>query len=127
MTLSATQIAQMAATQADLMHDTCQIGTYAAGTADAFGHVPGGYTYATAIDCGFRWLSAKEVKNAQDGTRLEADAELRLPTTTAVTTRDRVKVTHRYGTDITDLVFEVAGLGRRGPSATLYYLKQITT
>lgn len=126
MTLSTTQLAQMRVAHADLMGDTCQIGTYSAGTADAFGHVPGSYSYASAISCGFERKGATEL-HSQAMTTVNADAMLRVPHTTTITARDRVKITKRYGTDTTDEVYEVVGIAQRGPTATLVYLKQVTT
>ena len=124
--LTTTQLAQMRHVHGELMGDTCQIGTFAAGTADTHGYVPGSYTYATAIDCGFSWQGTTEGHTAAM-TTAQADAMLRVPHTTSIAVRDRVKLTYRYGTDITDLVFEVVGIGQRGPSATLCYLRQVTT
>lgn len=129
MTLSERQLAQMRVAQANLMGDTCQIGTYAAGTADAFGNIPGSYTYATAIDCGFERRFDRKGANELHTTAMtlvNADAMLRVPHTTSITTRDRVKLTKRYGTDIIDEVYEVVGIAQRGPTATLVYLKQVT-
>lgn len=126
MALSTTQLAQMRTAHAVLMGDTCQIGTYAAGTADAHGHVAGSYTYATAIDCGFEWKGANEAHTAAMSTA-QADAMLRVPHTTSVAVRDRVKLTYRYGTGVTDQVFEVVGVAQRGPTASLLFLRQVTT
>ena len=125
MTLSTAQLAQMRVAQADLMGDTCQIGTYSAGTADGFGNVPGSYSYATAISCGFEWRGTNEAHTVAM-TAVNADALLRVPHTTTITARDRVKLTKRYGATITELVFEVAGIKQQGPTATLVYLKQVT-
>jgi hypothetical protein len=125
MALSTPQLAQMRYAHGVLMGDTCQIGTYAAGTADGFGQVKGSYTYATAISCGFEWKGTDEKHTAAINT-YQADAILRTPHTTSVAVRDRVKLTYRYGTDITDLTFEVVGVGLCGPTATLVYLKQVS-
>jgi hypothetical protein len=124
MTLGAPQLAQMRAAHATLMGDTCQIGPYVAGTPDAMGQVKGSYTYATAIACGFEWKGTNEAHTAAMNS-YSADAMLRVPHTTAVAPRDRVKLTLRYAVDITDLVFEVVGVGQRGPTATLVYLRQV--
>ena len=126
MTLSTSQLAQMRSMHAGLMGDTCQIGTFSAGTADTFGQVKGSYSYATAIACGFEWKGSSEA-HTTILTQLSADAMLRVPHTTSIAVRDRVKLTIRYGTDITDVVFEVAGIAQRGPTATLVALRQVST
>ena len=126
MTLSAAQLEQMRTVHADLMGDTCQIGTYTDGTPDALGHVPGSYSYATAIDCGFERKGVGESHTAIM-TAVNADAMLRVPHDTVIAPRDRVKLTERYGTDITDEVYEVVGIAQRGPTATLVLLRQVTT
>jgi hypothetical protein len=125
-TLTTAQLTQMRATHAGLMGDTCQIGTYSAGTPDSHGRIRGSYSYATAIACGFEWKGQSEAHTAVM-TQLDADALLRVPASTTIEQRQRVKLTYRYGTDITDLTFEVVGFGQRGPTATLVYLKQVTT
>ena len=126
MVLTSGQLTQMRTSQADLMGDTCQIGTYSAGTADSHGYVPGAYTYATAIDCGLEWKGANE-EHTELMNVSNADAMLRVPHTTAINIRDRVKLTKRYGTDITDLVFEVESIVRRGPTASLVMLRRVAT
>jgi hypothetical protein len=120
------QIAQMRHTQSDLMGDTCQIGVFSAGNADAHGTIRGTYTYGSVLSCGFEWRGQSE-QHTQIMSTFNADAVLRVPVTSSVASRDRVKVTHRYGEDITDLTFEVIGVGMRGPTATLVFLKQVTT
>jgi hypothetical protein len=124
-TLSNAQLAHMRSAQAVLMGDTCQIGTFSAGTADAFGRPAASYSYATAIACGFEWQGTNEAHTAIM-TEANADAMLRVPHTTSLSTQDRVKLTYRYGVDITDLVFEVVGVGRRGSTGTLVLLRQVT-
>jgi hypothetical protein len=40
--------------------------------------------------------------------------------------KDRIKITHRFGVAITNLVFEVISFAERGPSGLVLNLTQVT-
>lgn len=83
------------------------------------------YTDQTAIDCGLDMRPGSE-RHTQSYTALEYDATMRLPITTTIDARDRLKVTKRFGETLTTaLVFEIVGPVQRGPSGIRLLLKRI--
>lgn len=113
--LTANDRAMMRGIQSDLYHDTCIVETYSAGSSDSWGL--GGqptYTEGTSISCGFTPGRVREVMD--NGQVIINEPKLRLPLTTTVTNKDRIKVTHRWGTELaTAEVYAIRGI-TRGPS-----------
>ena len=131
MTFSEDQLAAMRATQALVMGHACQVGTIAT-TQNSIGElVAAAPAYGRELACGFQMLAPTAIGaefRTADGSVVRADAVLRLPYGTAVTTSDVVKVTKRHGETITSpLVYEVLGLPAVGASGILCYLRQVTT
>lgn len=130
MTFSEDQLAAMRATHAQVMGDTCQVGTIGT-TQNSIGElVMAAPAYGRELACGLQMLTPGAIGaefRTGEGTFVRADAVLRLPYGTAVTTSDVVKVTKRHGEVITPLVYEVLGLPATGASGILCYLRQVTT
>ena len=83
------------------------------------------YTDQTAIDCGLDMRPGSERHNS-NYTALEYDATMRLPITTTINARDRLKVTKRFGETLsTALVFEIVGPVQRGPSGIRLLLRRV--
>jgi len=83
------------------------------------------YTDQTAIKCGLDMRQGSE-RHTQSYTALEYDATMRLPITTTIDAKDRLKVTKRFGETLTTaLVFEIVGSVQRGPSGIRVLLKRV--
>jgi hypothetical protein len=126
MALSAVDLANMRACQIAHMHDTCTILRYTA-TSDDYGLQNPLYTPGWTVECGLELVSPDE---QQDASFVPAiDAKIRLPLTLAdvVDTKDRIKITHRYGEELTTpQVFEIVGILKRGPTGFYLDLKAVT-
>lgn len=120
MTLTTADYTMMQGAQDDHMLDTCQVGTRVL-TENAYGEAVVSFSYGDAVDCGFEPKSA-EIRRA-DGTINATDAEVRLPIGTTIDATGSVKVTYRHGTDVTDVVYLVAGPPRRGASGLVVTLR----
>ena len=80
---------------------------------------------AGTIKCGLDMRPGSE-RYTQSYTALEYDATMRLPITTTINARDRLKVTKRFGETLsTALVFEIVGPVQRGPSGIRLLLKRV--
>jgi hypothetical protein len=123
------ELAAMQTAQEAHMFDACQVGTVGT-TQDAVGElVPGAPSYGAEQACGFHMVSgtwSAEYRTG-DGTIVKADAKLRLAHDAAITVTSVVKVTKRYGTAITPLVYEVVGVPAAGPTGTVVYLRAVST
>ena len=121
-------IAELAALETDQeahMMDTCTIGVYHA--------VPDGYGIPTptyqasdsSVICGLNENVRQEVQSR--GEVVMVDAVLRLPVGTAVDSRDRITITHRFGSELTvKPVYNIIGNPRRGASGLLLNLALVT-
>jgi head-tail adaptor len=108
------ELTRMQAAQTASMMDTCIVQSYAM-TLDDYGAEVDTYTDGSAIACGVNMTPASESRTATMNVE-RIDATVRLPIATVIKSTDRVKVTHRFGVAITNIVFEVVGSIRRGPS-----------
>lgn len=117
------ELEYMREVQVGHMMDSCVIQTHSA-TYDTFGQEILSYTDGSEIRCGLDMRPGSE-RHGQDETVLTYDATLRLPITTTLTEKDRIKVTKRFGEDWTDLVFEVVGVLQRGASGLRVLLRRI--
>ena len=80
---------------------------------------------AGTIDCGLDMRPGSE-RHTSNYTALQYDATMRLPITTTINARDRLKVTKRFGETLTTaLVFEIVGPVQRGPSGIRLLLKRV--
>lgn len=93
--LGAAEITRMKAEAEDTMLDTCQIGVRTSGD---FGDPSGtaSYAYGSGIACGVAKGGGAE---SDEGAQADISAvTIRLPMGTTVSSKDRIKVTHRRGT-----------------------------
>lgn len=116
--------------QAAHMPDTCIVQTHSV-TQDAHGQEVIDYADGLPIACGFGYAPlgvAPEVERA-DGTTVTVDAQVRLTLADGqgIGTKDRVKLTKRFGTALAPAqVYEVVGPPRVGPSGVVLQLRQVT-
>jgi hypothetical protein len=95
-----------------LMLDRCVILTWQAGAQDDRGMPVVGYVAGAEIPCSFRDTSRREAQGEAQAATVQATVKLPLPT--AVTTRDRIRLTWRYGRLLdTPEVLDITNL-RRG-------------
>jgi SPP1 family predicted phage head-tail adaptor len=113
----------MQGAQEAAMQDTCKIGVYSR-TLDTYGGPVETWTEGSAIACGVEMTTGQENRRA-DLTAERIDATVRLPIGTSIKATDRVKVTHRFGADTTDITYDVVGEIRRGPSGLQVDLQEI--
>lgn len=122
---TADDLARMRASQTGHMQDLCIIQVYTR-TFNSFGEPV--VTYVDALSstvCGLDMRPGAERHNQQN-TALEYDATIRLPIETSMDARNRIKVTQRFGEDLTTpLVFEVVGSVQRGPSGIRLMLRRV--
>jgi len=111
------------------MADACQIGTVTSTQNEMGEIVAGAPSYAAETVCGLQMtggLQRNEFRTG-DGTVVFADAKLRLPHDATVAVTNVVKITKRFGTAITPVVYEVMGAPSVGPSGIVCYLRQVST
>jgi hypothetical protein len=107
------------------MADVCSILTRGIST-DGYGDEVETFSPGSAVICGFKATSKREVQ--EQGQIVMAEAELRLPIGTAVTSKDRVRLTYRLGTLLASPVdYEVIGHPYQGPSGLLLTLRRVTS
>lgn len=122
--LTATELSRLQTTQQGSLPDTVVVQAYSS-VADSYGNPAPAYTDQAAIAGGLRLLTPREVQRS--GEVPVIDAELRLPIDAALDARDRIKVTHRYGTVLaTPWVFEIIAPVRRGSSGLVVNLRWVT-
>lgn len=111
------------ATQQSVMFDTCKVLTYSS-TTDALGNPVPAYTSGSAISCGFRTITAREIQ--ESGYVPILDGEMRLPVGTIITSKDRIQLTKRYGENITAQTYEIVGPAMMGPTGYRVSVKLVT-
>lgn len=107
------------------MLDTCLIMHFDGSEMDDYGHPQPAYSVCTETRCGFDPTASREVM--ADTAVVLTDARLRLPLDTEVDPKDRVKVTHRYGRELSSQpAYEIVGEPMAGPSGLVLDLKLAT-
>ncbi len=103
------EIARFARTAADTMLDTCIVFRFDASTQDLHGIPTTTYVPGLPTRCGYSLRTRREVLGV---TQVPiAVSVLRLPLSQAVTTLDRVQLTHRLGVPLTPpIVYEITDL-----------------
>jgi len=124
MSLGTVELAAMRSDVEETLLDTCQIGT----EAEASGLEPGAdsWTYddESPVSCGFNASASKEVFDGSQATI--TDAVFRLPIGTAVTSVNRLKLTHRQGVALdTAEEYALIGAPRRGLTALTVYGRRV--
>lgn len=122
--LSDADLARMRAAQAETYFDTCRICSYSEGAANGWGHRTSAWPLSDAIACGFDPGGAREVLGeAQIAMR---PATLRLPLDTDVQAHDRIQITHRHGSALSEPVYyAIIGTPERGPSGLVLKLELV--
>ena len=124
MDFSTDELTNFRSAQAGHMMDTVVRQAYSA-TSNSYNEDVPTYTDQTAINCGLDMRHGSE-RHSSNYTALEYDATMRLPITTTIDARDRLKVTKRFGETLaTALVFEIVGPVQRGPSGIRLLLKRV--
>jgi hypothetical protein len=118
------ELGGMEAVQESAMQDICRILTYGE-VKDNRGVPRWDYTVGRVIPCGLR-ISASVafnlIVNADQLGESEVpmgDFSLRLPMDTEVTPNDRIRITHRFDENTTDIDYEVVGPIHRGVSCLI--------
>jgi len=122
MTFSAGDLADMRTTQDAHMLDTCTLQTHST-TRDALGQDVDAWTDGSSVACGLDMRPGSERRGAKM-TVVEYDATLRLPIGTTVNEKMRIKVTKRFGENITTQVFDIVSPIQRGPSGIRLVLRK---
>ena len=123
---SATDLANMRATQVEHCMDTCKFGT-ATQTADSHGQLIETFAYGADVICGLDMRPGSE-RHGTDKTVVNYDATIRLPIASAPDSIDRVRVTKRHGEALgVALTYNIGGPVQRGPSGVRLLLKIIET
>lgn len=126
MVLSAVDLANMRACQAAHMHDTCVILKYTK-TSDDYGLNKPLYTPGWTAACGLELVAPSEKQNASFVPTIDARLRLSIALADKLDSKDRIKITHRYGEALTTpQVFEIVGVLRRGSTGFYLDLKAVT-
>ena len=123
MTLRANDLAMMRRVARQTMADTCVIQTLTS-TGDGYDTSVDAWSDSAAIECGYMPAKAREVMGGAQV--IIQPATIRLPFDTSITNLQRIKLTHRYGEELTTaLYFSVKDEPRRGPSALVVEVDQV--
>ena len=96
-------------------------------TSNAVGEPVVTYTNGDYTDCGLDMRPGSE-RHTGDNTLTAYDATIRVAWNSTLNTKDRVMVTHRFGTALAvNLVFDVVAPLQQGPSGSRYALKRVET
>jgi len=126
MVLSETDLANMQACQVAHMHDTCVILKYTA-TSDDYGLNKPMYVPGLTVECGLELVNPNEQQDASFVPAIDARLRLSIMLADVLNPKDRIKITHRYGKELTTpQVFEIVGILRRGPTGFYLDLKAVT-
>ena len=127
---TAGELAGMTATQEGAMMDECVILTHTVtGTGPRGSPIVDYVPAAGATPCGLGHSKTDRelMGDAALGTQVaEFDGTLRLPKDTVINTRDRVRITKRFGVAVDPVVYEIVGTPRLGPSGLLGRVKRVT-
>ena len=122
----AADLTNMRSTQDAHCMDTCNLGTCTQ-TADSFQQLVETFAYGADVVCGLDMRPGSE-RHTADKTVINYDATVRLPIASSPSTKDRVKVTKRFGEALgVALVYNIVGPIQRGPSGIRLMLKKIET
>lgn len=106
--LSSTELSRMRSHAEETFQDTCVIQDYTAGAVDGLNQKAETWPDGSTVSCGLRILKHREVLENSETELI--DARIRLPIGTSLDHRDKIKVTHRFGTALaTPLIFRIVG------------------
>ena len=124
--LTAAELAAMQTAQEGHFFDTMIPQVYSR-TFNAVGEPVVTFTDGAATDCGVDLRPGSE-RHTGDNTLTAYDATIRVAWDSTLNTKDRVKVTHRFGTALAvALVFDVVAPLQQGPSGSRFALRRIET
>lgn len=124
LTFTARELEQMRKAQDSHMMDMCYIQRYSA--AYTSGERIATYTDdATPTECGLDMNPGRE-DHRQDMTTVTWDATLRIPITTTIDQKDRIKIVERHGESLADpIVYRIESPIQRGSSGIRVRLKRV--
>lgn len=116
-----TELERMQSTQDSAMQDICVVLAYSEERDGYNNPSPDYVARPSSTVCGLEYRRPREV---QDSGRVPViEIWLRMPLETVLDSRDRIRVTHRYGVELAPQpVFSVDGPVKRGPSGILVKL-----
>ena len=121
---SSRELNAMKAAQEAHMMDRCKILAWSVGSADAFGRKSATYTAGSEIACGFNFANRTvEVQGESDVVLI--DGHVRLPSGTTVSSKDRIRITKRFGSAVTNVDYEIIGEPRLGPSGLRLDIRKV--
>lgn len=110
--------------QNDHMWDTCELLKLSNSGTDENGMPITSFVSSGTSICGLNTSASREMVNAEYHV---FDARLRLPSTIQITGIDRIKITHRYGSLLTEPIeYEILGDPMIGPLAQVLNLRSIS-
>jgi len=123
--LTQRELADMRATQAAAMMDTCTLRSWSP-TVDDYGTEVEGWTERTDVPCGLDTSRAGREVRRVDGTVAVIDAALRLTMADGamLSPEDAITVTRRNGEPVT-LAYGIAGPVQRGPTGVVVQLQAV--
>ena len=124
---SSTDLANMRSAQESHMMDLCNIQAYVE-TEDTYGELILTWPVdGSDISCGLNMKPGFE-RNNPDKTILQYDGTLRLPISTSLDVKDKIKITKRFGETLTTpLIYEIVSPIQRGSSGIRVLLKIVET
>lgn len=96
-------------------------------TVDGYNLPVGQWVVSAELPCGYNPASHDEVQG--EGEVVDYDAVLRMPVTWQPDPRDRVRILAIHGDTLPTpnyALFDLVGVGERGPTAVLHLLKRVT-
>lgn len=115
----------MKQTQEDHMMDTCIHLSWETNSTDVFNLPKSAWTSENQIACGF--LEKRVLERLGLTEVPDSDGAFRLPRDMIIDQRDRLVLTHRYGSPLLEPVyFETLGSPVKGPSALLVTVRRVT-
>lgn len=121
---TATELTRMQEAQKSAMMDTCTLLQYSE-VQTSYGQMKGTWTAGPILTCGYGPTGGEEIREPGK-TVVRWDAKLRLPLSTHLDLRDRIRIENRYGqpTDVRT-VFEIVGPIQEGPSGFVLLLRKV--
>ncbi|HLA87368.1 MAG TPA: hypothetical protein VJL10_05075 [Anaerolineales bacterium] len=119
----------MQSTQEAAMMDECYLRRWTAGTEDEY-NLTSNATYPAAAQptpCGLVFGNSKHTELMQATQAPMIATMIRLPLTTTLDPKDRIKVTKRFGvTETTPKTYQIIGHPKAGPSGLLVMVEIVT-
>lgn len=122
--ITADEVAGIRETVVGSMFDRGEVLSRSAGLEDDYGRPAASYSPGLETPCGFEPLTGREAMSPETQ-RGYIDARLRLPHTVTIVSKDRFRLTARFGAALAvPLLFEVAGV-KPGPTCLVVSLVEV--